>query len=241
MADNKTTTRPARRRFFTMLAGAVAAPAAAAALPATAATTSPVEPVIAESPELLALGERLAAKIAELKLATAAKDEARTIYGQTKPAVPDELTTRAGGDRHLTDNDFDLEGNITDVMVYRSRLIRSHLALYEINGRTKEGRRYHRLARLARKYEKADAAALKASGYDDRRDEERRAAEDVIALARALAKLEPATAMGAAIFARLMMVYDEASRAAGYLSSDTLTGKLSRRLAGATLRIAGRA
>jgi hypothetical protein len=128
------------------------------------------------------------------------------------------------------------------IYICKSRPIRSHLALHEIDGRTKHGRRFHRLLRMASAYGKEEAAARKTSGYDELDVKERDAADAAFDLAVVLSALEPVTIGGAKIFVNVMMVFSDIGRAAGYDDDPKETsGAIGRRLAGTLPRIDGRA
>jgi len=131
----------------------------------------------------------------------------------------------------------DAQGNYCDI--YCSRNIRANLILWEISGRTTEGRRLHRLARLAKQYEMAEAAALEQSGYDERGSEAHVIAEEVLDLAAALTKVEPQTSAGVLVYARALAMIADAARAAGYGGTVKQEKDLSCGLAAALLRIGG--
>jgi hypothetical protein len=232
-----------------MLTGA-AATVPAIALSAVTEPTAPAEPVVTESPELIELGERLAPMIEHFRMAQARKAEASALYEKIKPARHDDLVVspNEGWERSLTEGEVDPLTHEPICLkcgrrrpIYRSALIRSHIALTETNGRTKEGRRLHRLARLAKQYEKAVATACKESGYELWDEEARAAARDFCQTAKALLDFEPSTRHGISIYGGALQVMQEAASAAGYMNSDRAGADLGRHLAGALLRIEGRA
>jgi hypothetical protein len=233
MATDKLTTPPARRGFLALLTGS----SAALALPAVATTAPTPAPAPQEAPELIALGERLDAAIGTFKAAVAARDDALAVFKRTRPAIPDELQA-APRDRHLSDNLLGFGEDSPEL--YRSRLIRAHIAMYEVNGRTKEGRRLHRLARLATNFEKQTAAALAASGYDDREREVDFAAVALRKEATELSAIAPRTMAGLLIYARAAVVMSDVYNELGHFDRGG-SGWMGRHLAEGLLRVAGRA
>ena len=232
------TPTPQRRSFLTAL---FAAPVVAAA-PVLGAIPAPA---VADSSELLALGQRLSPLLDSFRVALAKKVEAEAVYERLMPSVPDELRAcRSDQTRGLTDRVTNLSGAVKGadggyIEIYCSRNIRANMILWEINGRTTEGRRLHRLARRAKQYETAANAAYEQSGYEGRQEEARSIAEEVLAAVAKLTKIEPLSTAGVLLYARCLAVIPDVAKAAGYGGTVKQEKDLSRILATALLRVEG--
>lgn len=204
MAVENSITRPARRSFLALLTGAMAAPAAAVA-------ASPAAPAVDEAPELLALGRQLDEALEAFREAVARKAEAVEIWERMRPEVPEELVGTALDRRDgLTVQEVGLDGSVAGAReIFSSREIRIQMLRRNISGRTKEGRRLHRLVRLAKSYEKGIAEAYRVSNYEACERDADKAAQAVHAMARQALDIEPVTVEGLLILARLTAAVTE--------------------------------
>jgi hypothetical protein len=216
------TSKPARRGFLALLSGAAAVPMAAA-LPAVAATSAPA---VTEAPELLAIGDRLPDITARISAVRNRLDEAIAAYERLKPSVPPEIIAPEDERSSLTETERGLDGEpvrheergrheLWDL--YNSRKVKAHMILREMTGRTKEGKRLRRIARLAEKFEKDRKAAISASGY-------REASVELLDLrmelqddfAAAALAIKPLTMKGLGIYASIIAVGSGPARRDGY-------------------------
>jgi hypothetical protein len=194
------TRTPGRRSFLAAFTGAVAAPAGLA-LPAAAASQS-----TAESPELLALGERLQGEVAAYRAAVARKAEAFAEYERLRPAIPAEILAEHEGNLATMEKGPDgvpIGGGPRECsgffFLYRSNLVKAELIRREIPTNTKEGRRWRKVARIAKKYERDKANALRASGYVEARNMV--SAIPLQDLAKEIGKIKPTTLQGLTVYA----------------------------------------
>lgn len=200
-------TRP-RRSFMAALSAFVAAPAAVSA-PALAAKVES-----GESPELLALGERLHPALTSYREAAAAKVAARAHFERLKPMLPDELIVPEGADNfsELSAVEFDpflSREAEPHRRIYDWRRVSIYIISRDVAGTTRRGRQLRRVARLARRYEAAMEAAIWTSGYYDAEEEARCAAEAVCDLAVPLLQHTPVGMAGFAILAKAMLAVEE--------------------------------
>lgn len=233
-----------RRAFLVGTAALAAAPVAIAVTPAVAA------PAIQENPELLEIGRQIPALLETYRAALARKAEAAAIYERTRPPLPDELvwSTDYRWDRELSEPETDLERNAvyfatgrSQRQTYRWKLVQSYIIRQELPRHTKEGKRLRKIARVAKKYERETAAALKASGYWLRDAELNDPISQMDKLAWKLhmrPELKPRTSKGVLIFASATLAIAECS------SRDTPrgqghAGKLGLIVAHALSRIEG--
>ena len=175
MADQTHTTATPKSRRRGFLSGLLAASAATAVttVPAVAATVSP--PLPAEAAELLAIGERLPDVVARIQAARTRYEEAKAAFERLRPSVPPEIIAPEGESQNLTEMERELNNQPTPYDearrgfrdFYSSRKLKAHIILYDISGRTKEGRRLRRIVRLAKRFEKDRESAISASGYHE--------------------------------------------------------------------------
>ncbi len=219
---------PARR---SLLAALFAAPvvAAAPALAARAAAT--------ESPDLIALGGRLAGLGDALMASVVAYDGAKLAYEQARPALPAELLATPG-DRFFNRmaEEMEVPGGETK-NVYVSRPVRAEIILRDISRHTKEGKRLRRIARIAKVYEDAERAAYKASNCERLFDELDARGDDYLKAVEELGQHEPATMRGAWIFARAMALVPVALAAQGHTPAVGPEVVFARKLAAAITRV----
>lgn len=224
---------PSRRSLLSFLTATVAgAPIAAAA----SSLPTKVPPVVQEAPDLIAAGEQLEAAGEVLKAAVARKDDAEALYERTRPAVPDELHARSA-DR-LSNTNLTYTVGDKEVSVYFSRGVRAEIILRDVSRHTKEGKRLRRIARIAKAYEDAEAAAELSAGCAQRKLEAEEAATEVFRVVEALLQQEPTTLRGAGFIARALPIINEAGKTLGYLSATPPEKMLSSMLAVAVARIA---
>ena len=222
-----------RRR--SVLAGLFAAPVVAAAPVMAASRPNPIP----ETPGLLDLGEKLAAAESRLRKAIDLKAEALALYERTRPQLPEELIATSRDRQTGRAEDREVPGG-EDQCIYVWRGIRADLIRYDISRKTKEGKRLRHLARVAKKYEVAELAALAGSGLDDAKEASLFAAHEYIALTRDLAKVDGAlTVDGARIFAKALPTFAAALPKAGYITSITQERHMAIKLADAFLRLNG--
>ena len=232
-----TTTTPARRSFLAALTAAIAAPAAATlpALPAKA------EPMPEEAPELLVLGEKLAAAVDNYRTAKHNRTEAAARFASVCPPLPDDLICRSQmevlSDLALAELDYLTCERVGSRHIYSATGVRIYILRHDVPRTTKEGRRLRRLARLATKFEREREAAYKTSGYGACES----ACDDAeAALGSACRSLcgapLPLTSTGIAIIARAIMAVEEVDADHGNPVSAGLSRSLGRRLAEALLQ-----
>ena len=212
-----------RRRLFGLAAGAAAAITAPAVIAATPAIATPA---IQENPELLEIGRQLPALLENYRAAVARRSEAAAVCERTRPTLPEELIWspehHRGGGLHRSETGLDGaevylgemsdDGSRYNRSTYRWKLVQSEIILREISRHTKEGKQLHRIARLAKKYERDTGAALKASGYWEREGEVGSASVKIDKLAWKLhqhSDLKPCTAKGVLVYANVMLAVDE--------------------------------
>ena len=218
-----------------LLAGLFAVPVVAAAPVIAPSRPNPVP----ETPGLLDLGEKLAAAESRLRKAIDLKAEAMALYERTRPQLPEELIATPRDRQTGRAEDREVPGD-KDQCIYVWRGIRADLIRYDVSRKTKEGKRLRHLARVAKKYEDAEIAALAASGFDDAKQASLAAANEYIALTRDLAEVDGAlTADGARIFARALPAFAAALPEAGYVTMITQERHMAIKLAAAFLRLNG--
>ena len=105
------------------------------------------------------------------KIVCGCADSAGHIRNDLKDAdtiTSDDLAIAVDMERELNNEPtpYDLEvGGFRHL--YCSRKLKAHIILYDVSGRTKEGRRLRRIVRLAMKFERDRASAVSASGYHE--------------------------------------------------------------------------
>ncbi len=227
---NAMPTTTARR---SLLAALFAAPVMAAT-PALAAQAA-----AAESPDLVAFGERLADLGDALMAAVGAYDGAKLAYEQMRPALPPELLASTG-DRVMNRvaEEMEVRGGETK-NVYVSRPVRAEIILRDISRHTKEGKRLRRIARIAKVYEDAESAAYKASNCERLFDELDARGGDYLRAVEELGRYEAATMRGARIFARAMALVPVALAAQGHTPAVGPEVIFARKIAAALIRFSG--
>jgi hypothetical protein len=123
--------------------------------------------------------------------------------------------------------------------IYTSRLLRSHMALYEYSRHTKTARRFRRLARVAKRFEVQQMAALDASGHEARKREVEAAAMAYTKEVIELLERMPSTIPGVLIFARAAEAARMVGPALGYQQDYEIARGLDRKVTDGVLRIAG--
>lgn len=199
-----------RRSFMAALSAIVAAPAAVA-VPAIAAQSPPTFP---ETPELLALGDQLQARLATYREAAARKVAAREEFERIKPEVHPELIVQGDIDRmsDMSATEWDpMRGSAAEPYrrIYDRRRIQIHIIARDVSKTTKRGRQLRRLARLAKAYEAGMEAAIRQSGYHEVEEEALIAAKAICNLAVPLLEHTPVSMVGLAIFAKALLAAQE--------------------------------
>jgi len=196
--------KPARRAFLAGLA-AVAAPAVVTPVAATTAA-----PSIQEVLEILEIGQRLPALVEAVFAAEARKVEARAVYERTKPPIPKQLIVpEHWHERDISEDERDIEnamlphnGRFPARRIYVWREMKARMIVHNLSPDSDEGKKLRKLIRIARKHERASAAALAASGYPDRKEELERANDTLDEQIDRLLELEPVTKAGLVVYAR---------------------------------------
>lgn len=194
-----------RRAFLAGLTAAVATPTVVA--PVAAAQV----PTLQEVPEIIEIGQRLHGLLEAARAAEARKAEARAIYESSKPAVPKQLVVGRGEHpwRDTTEDEVDVDnqmipdnGRFPARRIYRSRNLKAFLVRWGDDLQPDDAKRLRKLARIARRHERADAEALALSGYMDRKAGLRQANEALDEQVDRLLELEPVTMAGLVVYAR---------------------------------------
>jgi hypothetical protein len=136
-------------------------------------------------------------------------DEARETFDRLKPTVPPEIVTSDGGGAAMV-RDGDNEPTQAEdghgfIFVHNSKHVRPHIILHEISRNTKEGRQLRRIARLAQKFEKDHAAAVRASGYNEARSAMVRLRMELQDIDQAARAIKPSTMEGVAVYAAILI------------------------------------
>lgn len=197
---SSTITTPRRRSF---LAGLAVLAAPVATVPVAAAETAPA---ITEAAELLALGDEIAELEKQLDAAAARLAEALVTYEESRPAYPPELQDRDNS--RLSETVHDPFGNVVRFgegdfrRAFRSHLVAAFIIERQISHRTKEGRMWRRIARVAKKFERDEAAALAASRLHERNGDVGEVSTQTSRIAEKVLAYQPAAMAGVVNFAR---------------------------------------
>ncbi len=186
-------------------------------------------------PELLALGDRIAA-LGEAATVALAKHAAEKLkYEQTRPAVPEELWAPK---RHWQSSYTECRGGGDEPSrwIYVSKRIRSEIILNDISRHTKEGKRLRRIARIAKAYEEAAHKAFEATSYFPTYYAAGEATSAYIAAAADLLQHDPVTPAGALIIARAIVDLTAVHSARGCKPHVQPVDQLGAHLAAALLR-----
>jgi|SRR5712664_1618080 len=241
--------RPSRRgRLGGLLSAGVFGGAVASAT--IAGRPAAAEPLISESPKLIALGEEIAPRLEKYRAAVQRRLVARATPW---PTVPSEivLTTRKG--RDLYDGCYapetDIEGkevcpepkndrhSLPPRRLLKAGPLKEFVIKYNVRPRTKWGRELKKIIAVAEKYEEACETAIRASGINDAGRAVRNSAYDLQTLAWELKQVQPRTMAGALIYARAILAYDEAA-ADAYLGAGYASKILGQQMADAIVRLA---
>lgn len=199
-----TAPKPARRAFLAGLA--------AVATPAVAAPVAVAMPAPAEVPEILSIGQRLPGLLEAVLAAEARKVEARAVYERTKPPMPKQLIVpEHWHERDISEDERDIEnrmvshnGSFPARRIYVWREMKARMIRHNVAPNSDEGKHLRKLIRIARKHERANAAALAASGYPDRKEDLERANDALDDQIDRLFELEPVTMDGLVVYARVI-------------------------------------
>jgi hypothetical protein len=198
---------PARRSFLTALtAAAVAAPLAASA-PALAAAAAPMPQ---ENPELLAIGAKIPDLMIGLHAAKARMDEARTAFDRLKPTVPPEIVAPEGHRwakmvRNIDNEPARSEDGSGFLDIYDHKQVRAYVILREIPRTKMEGRQLRRIARLAQKFEKDHAAAVRDSDFWEAHSAMLDLRMELQEIAKVAREIKPSTPEGLAVYAAIII------------------------------------
>ena len=196
-----------RRSFLGRLSGAAAA-TIAVSTPALAAVSKAPKPQ--EFPELLELGARVPDLLAKLHAARDRMIEARAAFERLKPAIPPEIVARQGDRWAVMVREVDNEPSRSEdgygfVDVYDSKNVRAHIVLHDLSRNTKEGRKLRRIARLAQRFERDHAAAVKASGFREAYNAMGELRFELQNIAEAATAIKPTTSEGIAVYAAIVL------------------------------------
>ena len=154
------------RRLFLRRTAAVAPLAVAGA----STTILPALAGPSEDAELFALGEQFQAALSALLVAAAHKEACRSAYLQLMPPVPPEASPVGPQDLHMTYERTDADGcpvvgpNGRRQRVYGAGAVSRKLV--DIDGRTREAKRYQHVLTVLATFHSEDDAAQAASGIE---------------------------------------------------------------------------
>ena len=208
-----------RRSFANIIAGALAGSTFVAG-GAVAARVAHGAPLVEEIPELLALGARVQPALDAYRESRARRADARTLFAQLCPPIPDELIAKRGDwslYNECGEDERDLDGQVVQPpngelprRILRAKLLQIFILRCEMGRSTRRERHIRSLARLASRHEKAIAQALKQSGYADWSEAVCETSWELRDIAYACDGFEPRTPKGVAIMARVLLAAAEA-------------------------------
>jgi hypothetical protein len=139
-------------------------------------------------------------------------DEARVAFDRLKPTPPPEIVVPEGQHhrwgkmvRDVDNEPARGEDGYSFIDVFESKQVRAHIILNDIARNTKDGRQLRRIARLAEKFDKDHAAAVRASGFWEARSEMVGLRMELQEIGEAALAIKPSTMEGIAVYSAIVI------------------------------------